>query len=196
MTPLDPPFRRATRDDAAILADLVNLAGEGLPLHFWRQMASPGQDPWEIGRARQAAKAAEGKIFVIDEGDGPVAALTGYAIGADPEPPGADTPPVIRPLAELEMLAPDSWYVNVLACLPSHRGRGLGGRLLDLADRIGRDAGLAGMSVIVADTNTGARRLYERKGYSETARRPCVRDGWETPTNAWVLLTKDLPAGG
>jgi ribosomal protein S18 acetylase RimI-like enzyme len=193
MIPLAPPFRRATAADAHALADLVNFAGHGLPLHFWTLAAAPGQDPWDLGRARQAARAEDGQIVVIDEGAGPIAALTGYPIGPAPDLPDADTPALFRPLLELEALAPSSWYVNVLAAYPAHRGRGLGARLLGLAERIAAAQGLSRMSVIVADDNPGAARLYARHGYGETARRPCVRDGWETATREWILMTKDLP---
>jgi ribosomal protein S18 acetylase RimI-like enzyme len=165
MIPLASPFRRATPDDAPALAELINHAGHGLPLHFWTLAAAPGQDPWDLGRARQAARAEEGKIVVIDEGAGAIAALTGYAIGPDPDQPDADTPALFRPLVELEALAPRSWYVNVLACQPAHRGRGHGSRLLELAERIAAAENLPRMSVIVADDNAGARRLYERHGY-------------------------------
>jgi ribosomal protein S18 acetylase RimI-like enzyme len=192
--PLASPFRRATPDDAPALAELINHAGHGLPLHFWTLAAAPGQDPWDLGRARQAARAEEGKIVVIDGGAGAIAALTGYPIGPDPDQPDADTPALFRPLVELEALAPGSWYVNVLACQPAHRGRGHGSRLLELAERIAAAENLPRMSVIVADDNAGARRLYERHGYVEAARRPCVRDGWETATEAWVLMTKHLAA--
>jgi ribosomal protein S18 acetylase RimI-like enzyme len=193
LIPLEFPFRLATPEDAVALADLVNFAGEGLPYHVWCQMADQGQDPWEIGRRRQAAKAEEGQIVVVDTGEGAVAGLTGYAIGAKPEPIGEDMPPLFGPLQELENLALRSWYVNVLACYPRHRGKGHGTKLLELAEEIARDADLEMMSVIVASNNAGARRLYERLGYGEVARRPCVRNGWDTETDEWVLLTKMWP---
>ena len=60
MISLQYPYRMATPDDAPALADLVNFAGEGLPLHLWAEMAEPGQDPWEVGCRRQAEKAREG----------------------------------------------------------------------------------------------------------------------------------------
>ena len=72
---LDPPLRLARDTDAAQLAELVNFAGEGLPLHVWTGLASDGQDPWDVGRMRQAEKAREGKIVVVDYGDGAVAGL-------------------------------------------------------------------------------------------------------------------------
>lgn len=192
MIPLDAPFRLAVEADAPALAELVNFAGDGLPLYLWTRMAGSDDDPWAIGRARQAAKAAEGQIVVADLGHGAVASLTGYAIGPDPAPVGDDFPPLFRPLQELENLAPNSWYVNVLACYPEHRGKGFGGRLLALADRIGQSEGLGMMSVVVACDNAGARRLYERHGYAEAARRACVREDWQTETREWVLLTKAL----
>ena len=187
-----PPIRRATVADAAALARLVNFAGEGMPLYFWRRIAGDGEDPWEIGRRRQGERVADSTIFVVDEGGGAVACLTGYPVPAFPEPVGADEPDIFRPLAELENLAPSTWYVNVLAALPEHRGRGFGARLLALAEEIARDRGLPAMSLIISSGNAGARRLYQRTGYVEIARREIVKDGWECASDEWVLLIKRL----
>jgi len=192
MIPLQQPFRIANEADAHELADLVNFAGEGLPLHVWGGIAQDGQDPWDVGRARQAEKASEGQVVVVDFGNGAVASLTGYAIGAEPEPIGDDFPILFRPLQELENQALESWYVNVLACYPEYRGKGHGSRLLRLAEQIAQDENLKNMSVIVAGNNSRARLLYERHGYEKVATRPCIRDDWETETEHWVLLTKSL----
>ena len=174
-----------------MLARLVNYAGEGLPLHLWTEMAEAGEDPWAVGARRQAAKAAKGKIVVVDEGAGPVAGLTGYPIGATPEPLDG-IPALFRPMQELENRALGSWYVNVLAALPEARGRGLGSMLLGTADEIARDLGLRRLSIIVADNNTGARRLYQRQGYAEAERRPMVKKGWRSDAAEWVLLLKSI----
>jgi ribosomal protein S18 acetylase RimI-like enzyme len=80
--------------------------------------------------------------------------------------------------------------VNVLAAYPEQRGKGCGAALLALADRIAAEGGRRGMSIIVADANTGARRLYERSGYREVASRPMVKEDWQHPGRDWVLLTK------
>jgi ribosomal protein S18 acetylase RimI-like enzyme len=190
MIRLEPPLRVATETDARELADLVNFAGEGLPLHIWTGLATAGEDPWEIGRNRQRDKARDGQIVVVDLGEGAVASLTGYAIGAEPEPVGGDMPALFRPLQELENQALESWYVNVLACYPDYRGQGYGSLLLRAAEDIARDAGQRRMSVIVSDTNRGARRLYERHGYREVATRRCEGGDWQTATEHWVLLIK------
>ena len=62
MIELEPPLRLAKASDASQLADLVNFAGEGLPHHIWMGLVKDGQDPWEVGRVRQAEKAREGQI--------------------------------------------------------------------------------------------------------------------------------------
>ncbi len=197
MIRLEQPLRVASEADAKALADLVNFAGEGLPLYIWEGLAKDGQDPWDVGRARQMQRVREGQIVVVDFGDGAVASLTGYPIGSEPDPIADDFPALFRPLQELENKALDSWYVNVLACYPEYRGQGLGSRLLGLAEDIARDQALRRMSVIVADNNVGARRLYERSGYERVATLACVREGWKGDTENWVLLMKSLrPSDG
>ncbi|MGD1877870.1 MAG: GNAT family N-acetyltransferase [Kiloniellaceae bacterium] len=193
MISLLPPFRRATPADAAVLAELVNHAGEGLPLYLWDKIKEPGETAWDVGRRRAARD--EGSFSyrnaVIVERDGQAAgSLIGYGIAADPAPLPDDLPAMFRPLLELENLAPDTWYVNVLAVLPAFRGLGLGSQLLALAETIGRAEGKAGMSIIVSAANDGARRLYERQGYRFVAERPMVKEGWQNPGENWVLLVK------
>jgi ribosomal protein S18 acetylase RimI-like enzyme len=200
MVPFEPPFRRATREDAAAMAELVNVAGENLPLYLWSRMAAPGQSAWEFGRLR--AQREEGAFsyrntVIVEAADAGVAGcLIGYPLPKRPEPIPPDLPPLFRPLQELENLAPATWYVNVLAVYPEHRGRGLGSGLLALADRIAADLGSSGLSIIVSDANAGARRLYERRGYREAATRPMVKEEWENAGRNWVLLVKDFPAAG
>jgi ribosomal protein S18 acetylase RimI-like enzyme len=82
--------------------------------------------------------------------------------------------------------------VNVLATYPEHRGKGYGRELLALAETIAQDRGCRGMSIIVMDSNEGARRLYERQGYLERARRPMVKEDWQHPGSELVLLVKEL----
>jgi ribosomal protein S18 acetylase RimI-like enzyme len=194
MTELPEGFRPATVDDADAMAELVNYAGEGLPLYLWRGMADPGESAWDVGRAR-ARRDTGGfswRNTVVCEVDGEVVAcLIGYPLPDVPEVVDyADLPAMFVPLQELEDLAPGTWYINVLATRPAHRGRGLGGALLEIASRLARDTRCRGSSLIVADSNTHARRLYEHHGYREVARRPMVKDGFEHPGREWVLMTR------
>jgi ribosomal protein S18 acetylase RimI-like enzyme len=192
-TALNFRLRQGAIDDANALAELINYAGEGLPLYLWSGMAEEGETAWDVGRRR--AQRDEGSFSyrnaVIAEVDGqPAACLIGYAIPGEPAPIGSDMPAMFVPLQELENLAPDTWYINVLAARPEFRGRGLGTRLIELAEEKAAEAGCGGLSIIVSDANRGARRLYERCGCTEAATRPMVKETWENAGRNWVLLTK------
>lgn len=195
---LKPPFRRATPDDAHALAELINFAGEGMPAYLWERMAEPGEGIWDVGRRR--ARREEGgfsyRNAIVLEEEGRVAAcLIGYPVPEEPEPIDHERmPAMFVPIQELENLAPGTWYVFVLAAYPEHRGRGLGTRLLALADELAAAAGSRGLSIIVSDANPGARRLYERCGYRSVAERPMVKEEWQNAGLSWVLLVK--PAMG
>jgi ribosomal protein S18 acetylase RimI-like enzyme len=187
------PFRRATTEDAPLLAELVNYAGEGMPLYLWSKLSSGGETAWDIGVRR--ALRTEGAFsyrnaVIVEDGGQRVGCLIGYGISDCPEPVASDLPQMFVPLQELENLAPGSWYVNVLAVLPPYRGQGLGTKLLGLADRIARSLGKRGTSVIVSDANTDARRLYKRCGYVRRASRPMIKEDWTHEGQNWVLLTK------
>jgi GNAT superfamily N-acetyltransferase len=197
MIDLKPPFRRATPADTAPMTDFVHFASEGLALYLWTRMAGPGGDPWAIGReraGRDTGAFSYRNTIVAEENGRAIAGLIGYALPDHPEPITGDMPAMFAPLQELENLAPATWYVNVLAAYPEHRGRGYGGALLAVADRLAAAAGNRGLSIIVADTNTGARKLYERSGYSEAGKRRMVKEEWLHPGTDWVLLTKPVEA--
>jgi ribosomal protein S18 acetylase RimI-like enzyme len=195
MLDLQPPFRPATPDDAHALADLVNFASEGFAHYLWTKLAGPAGDAWAVGRGRLTR---EGEHFsyrsaVVAEAGGKVAAgLIGYRLPDRPEPIAETMPAMIVPLQELENLAPGSWYVHVLAAYPEHRNQRHGTALLALAERLARAAGCGSLSLIVSDTNTSARRLYERCGYGETARRTKIKEDWDNAGTQWVLMTKPL----
>jgi ribosomal protein S18 acetylase RimI-like enzyme len=193
MNQVAAPFRRATPADTAALADLVHFASEGLALYLWTKMAGPGGDPWTIGReraARETGAFSYRNAVLLEDNGRAVAGLIGYPLPSEPEPIPDDIPAMFRPLQELENLAPDTWYVNVLASYPEHRGKGYGRALLGLADSIAAETTKRGLSIIVADTNIGARRLYGRTGYREIARRAMVKDGWQHSGEEFVLLVK------
>ena len=196
MAALRPPFRRATPGDAHALAELGDMAGDGLPLHLWSRIAEPGEDGWAVGRERarqDVGSFSHLNAIVAEEAGRVVACLIGYQEPDDPAPIDYETmPPIFAPLQELENMAPGTWYVNVLACYPAFRARGYGTRLLAVADAIAADAGAQGLSLIVSDANDNARRLYERVGYCETASRPMVKEDWPGPGENWVLMVKGV----
>ena len=189
-------IREAGKSDCAELARLINFAGEGLPLYLWKKTAAPGEDPWQVGRERATRESGSFSYrnAVVAEVDGKIAgALIGYAVSAEPEDVDtSNTPPMFVPLLELENLAAGTWYVNAVAAFPDARGHGVGSKLMRWAERRASELELQGMSLIVSDGNPGARRLYERIGYEEVARRPMVREQWQNEGRNWVLMIKNL----
>ena len=193
MTNFDGTFRRATLDDVAALTELVEFAGEGLPLCLWTQLAGPGGDPWQIGRKRVSSE-TEGISYrhalIAERAGKTIGALIGYPLPDEPEPIEGALPALLVPLHELMNMAAGTWYVHALAAYPQHRGCGLGTALLGEADKSATSAGTSGLSLITSDTNTGARRLYERTGFREAARRRMVKENWQHPGTGWVLMIK------
>ena len=191
---LPPPYRPARKADADALAELVNFAGEGLPVYLWSGMTADGQSVWEVGRERaerEAGSFSYRNAIVREDAGRVTAALIGYPLASTPDPTAYnDMPAMFVPLQQLEDLAPQTWYVNVLAAYPDYRGRGIGSELLTIAVRLARRAGCRGLSIIVSDANTGARRLYERAGYVLEATRPMVKEGWDNDGENWVLLVR------
>ena len=190
MSPEAPTLRPARREDAADLARLVDLASEGLARHLWAQMAEPGEDVLDVGTRRAARDegAFSWRNAVIAEIDGTAAGgLVAYRIGDAPEPLD-ELPALFRPLQALENRALGTHYVNVLATYPRFRRRGVASRLLAEAERQG--AGARGLSLIVADRNLPARRLYTAFGFAEVASEPIVAEGWRAESRTWILMVK------
>ena len=192
MTSFEGKFRPATRADAVDLANLVEFASEGFSLYVWGQLAGPGRDPWEIGRQRVSSETvgvSYRNALIAERAGTTMGVLIGYPLSKQLE--HDDTLlALLVPLHELMSMAPSTWYVHVLAAYPEHRGCGVGTALLAEADRLASKAGMPGLSLIVSDTNTGARRLYERHGFRETVRRRMIKNGWQHPGTDWVLMKK------
>ena len=187
-------LRDARKTDCAELAELVDIAGEGLPCYHWRQIAEPGQDPREVGRERAARESGSFSYRngIIAETDGRVVgALVGYPIATAPDAiDSGSTPPMWIPLLELESIAADTWYINTVAVFPEARGLGVGSKLMRWAQQKTSDLGLRGTSLIVSDANLGARRLYGHLGYEEVAARPMVKEQWQNDGENWVLMMR------
>jgi len=186
--------RPATTEDAPRLAELVNIAGEGMPYYLWAKMARPGEDPWEVGRdraQREQASFSYRNALIAEAGDRVVGTLIGYPLPDAPEPIDPTMSAMFVPLQELENIAAGTWYVNVIAVYDEYRGRGYGTYLLSVADRIASELDHKGLSIIVAGTNSGARRLYERCGYKLRAQRQLEKEDWVSEGQNWLLLIKE-----
>lgn len=172
------------------------MAGEGLPFYVWSKMAAPGQSPWDVGRQRamrETGSFSYRNAIVREEAGEIVACLIAYGLKDDPASSNhSQIPPMFAPLQQLEDMAAGTWYVNVVATYPGHRGRGHGQALMAVAENAARKAGYRGLSLVVADANVTARRLYEGLGYAEEAQLPMEKEDWQHPGSNWVLYLKAL----
>jgi ribosomal protein S18 acetylase RimI-like enzyme len=66
------------------------------------------------------------------------------------------------------------YYLLAVAVDDQNRGSGIGSTLLDYSEEIGRAAGCARIVLDVAEKNTGARHLYERRGMEVEATSPSI----------------------
>ncbi|NIC06577.1 GNAT family N-acetyltransferase [Billgrantia bachuensis] len=188
-------IRKAKVEDAPKLAELMNLAGEGIPAYLWERMADPGEEVMAFG-IRRVAGTESGFSYTnahVAECDGVIAGmLLGYRI---PDPyeigPLDEIPAVVRPLVEMEALVPGSWYVNAVATDSAHRGQGVGRILMEEAERLAAEARAATLSLIVAEQNAAALQLYEKLGYQIQARRPIVQFPRCPHTGDWILMIKE-----
>ena len=78
-------------------------------------------------------------------------------------------------LAAAETFIPDTWRtgerigeLESLSVAPSHRGKGIGGALLDAVDSSFEARGVRDVIVGALPGNEGALRLYERRGFRPT----------------------------
>jgi len=193
---MTPTVRPATLADAAALAVLVDIAGEGIPNWLWHTLAGPGASALQLGRDR--ARRDEGgfsyrRATILEVGDEIAAALIVYPLDDPYDLTGLDEMPAhVQSLVRLEAQAPGSWYVNVLATFPKFRGRGMGAKLLDIAETKGSEAGASVMSIIVGSWNEGAGRLYQRAGYATVASEGAILPPDFAQHGDWVLMIKPL----
>jgi ribosomal protein S18 acetylase RimI-like enzyme len=179
------------------------MASEGLALKVWEAVAKPNQVVTECGRARAmqpdgAFSYRNGSIATVD---GAVAGgLIGYVLKANHDasvrmPDAADAahlPAFIRSLIELEQLAAEHWYINVLATYPEYRRSGVGAALLAHAEAAGRKVMAKGVALTVDADNSMALSVYVRAGYVERGRRPLLPFAKRPDGGEWLLMAKSF----
>lgn len=186
-------FRPARKQDCGDIARLYAISSDGVANYVWSTLAGPGEDPVDVGRRRYER---DDTLFsyrncTIAELDGAIAGmLVAFPLHIDPEA-GPETDPVLAPFSRLE--EDNSYYICGVALFEPFRGNGIGSRLMQLAETNARALGLDKTSLIVFEQNRGAKRLYERLGYTVTAREKVVPHPLILCESDALLMVKQLP---
>jgi ribosomal protein S18 acetylase RimI-like enzyme len=187
-------IRPARKDDCRSIAGLYRISSDGVADYIWTQLARPGEDVLEVGRRRYER---EGTLFsyencrMVEFQRSIVGMLVAFPMEVDAA--YVQTDPVLVPYSRLE--EDRSYYICGMAVVPEHRGRGIGASLLEAAEQSCRGLGLPKLSLIVFEGNAGAKRLYERVGFTERLRQPVVPHPLIHYTGDALLMVRDLGPG-
>jgi ribosomal protein S18 acetylase RimI-like enzyme len=189
-------IRDARPDDALALAELIAIAGAGIPEWLWSGMAGPGQTPLDVG-VRRAMRDQGGfswrNAIVAETGNRVAGMILGYRL--EPEDGDlTDMEPIFRPFLELEQMVPGSWYINAFAVFEPWRSRGIGARLLAAATERARAAGCVEMSVQTFSQTPRSEAFYIRYGFRRIATRALPEPSICAYGGDTVLLTRPLDA--
>jgi ribosomal protein S18 acetylase RimI-like enzyme len=186
-------FRDADKSDARDIAALYRLAAGGVADVIWDDLREQDDDVVDAG-ARRYAREDEDFSFqncALAEARGQtVGLLHAFPMHADPEFDAEQMNPVLRPYAELEEDA--SYYIAGVALKPDFRGRGIGTKMLRLAELRAMTRGLAKMSLLAFEENDASVRLYERLGYRVTDSRDIVAHPFIQYDGRALLMVKQL----
>jgi ribosomal protein S18 acetylase RimI-like enzyme len=165
-------IRRAQPDDADFLGMMLVEAGGGV-FEILLDGAAPGATPAQI--MAEAARQTEGAFshrnaIVLEHDEAAAGSLTAFPADQFESDQSALIPPERRIYIDAirTILDTGSWYIAAMAILPEHRGRHLGGTLLEATIAQARERGFARVSLHVWAANAAALSLYFRLGFTRT----------------------------
>lgn len=162
-------IRPARKEDCGAIAALYSISSDGVADYIWTKLAQPGEDILTIGRRRyerEGSSLSYQNCWVVEREGKIIGILVAFPMHVDPSRVESD--PVLVPYSKLK--EDNSYYICGIALFPEFRGAGIGTKLLSLAEQHALDKGFRKLSLLVFEQNAGAKRLYERTGYSEVAR--------------------------
>jgi ribosomal protein S18 acetylase RimI-like enzyme len=134
---------------------------------------------WDVCRVAESGGELVGVIAAFPSDDGDELARRFVRLTLRHSPPWR-VPALFRHLRATAAVSPHPppgvLYVDALATAPEHRRRGVATALLEDAERLARDAGLAGVALDTGIENRAARALYERYGFTQRGLRPAPDD--------------------
>jgi len=189
-------IRKATLEDCKSITELTLMAGEGIPAYFWEESKNDDQEIIDVGKNNLTSETENfsyRNVTIANINNKIAGMLLAYKL----PPPSSDEnlddyPEFIRPLIELELCVPNSYYINMIATYPEFRGKSVGSKLMDTVSKSAIDAGCKLISIEVFEQNQGALTFYQRLGYKIIEKRRVVPHTCHPYTGDVVLLTKDV----
>lgn len=185
-------LRPAALEDANAVAQLVNLAAEGMPKAFWMDQSNVGQDPMELGAIRCAQKdtATSFHRSTLAELDGEIVGMMlSYDLCDAPDDGDGSVHPIFRPMMRFVKSVGSSGSINVMAVYPKYQRRGIGSALLNNLES--SDRGKTGQqALLMTDVNSAGRAFSEGRHYKIVDKAPVIKGTWETPAASWHLRRK------
>ncbi len=187
---------KADKSMARDLAQLINIAGEGIPFFIWSQMARDDESPMDIGEARAARSDGDfsyRNAKVLINNDNILGMFLGYQLPLSYSLDElGEYPPVVRPLVELESIAAGSFYINALATYEKYRGKGVAKTLMIAAESLALENRYHDLSLIVGSENVVAITMYKKMGFFALQSREVIGYPGATLGGDWVLMMKHL----
>jgi ribosomal protein S18 acetylase RimI-like enzyme len=185
-------FRPAEKGDCRTIASLYRISSDGLVDYIWTKLAEPGEDLLDFGQRRyerENTPFSYQNCTLATVNDAIAGMVVAFPMFVDPnaEP---EEDPILAPYSELE--EDNSYYICGVALFPEYRHQGMGTQLMKLAETQAISKEFSKLSLIVFEQNAGAKRLYERLGYREVARKPIFPHPLIHYTGDALLMVKSL----
>ena len=194
-------IRNAIVADAPALAEIAMMAGHGIMTMLYGDLV-PGKSVAQVLIDRRILNPENHsalhhwRIAVGEDGAvlGAVNCLPQQILMAVPSDSllTGDRVLAVEELAELEELAADTYYINLIAVFPQHRRSGAGRALVAEAERLARLAGFTILSLCTYDSDASLMSFYGSLGFKVRERRPMKPNPYFDASGSWVLLVRDL----
>lgn len=194
-------MRDAGESDAAALAEIAVIAAHGILTLMYGSLV-PGKsvaetfverrilNPKDVSALRHWRIAEDAAHRILGGLNSFPFNVDAYE-GIDPEI-GADRLAPLAGLAELEALATDMYFVNMIAVFPEHRRSGAGQALMAEAHRLARESGFTQVGLCTFEADAALAAFYGKLGYVVRERRPIRPHPAIEYSGNWVLMVHEL----
>jgi ribosomal protein S18 acetylase RimI-like enzyme len=188
----DINFRMGQEGDALSIAELYNMANNGLSEVWWAKQARKGES-WKDAFVRDIKMQNSIAHFarsVIAEANGKVIGLL-IAFPQEEIPPAellAGLPSSELSIIELRRRVEGSLFIAVVAVDENYRNRGIARHFVNMSLHVAQASNLKEVSVIIHESNREWLESFLRRGFKERARENVGDHASYPHDSSWVLV--------